>query len=332
MLILSETDVKRVFDATRCLEQNKRALVAIATQTATVPTRLGLPGPHTGDWSLFKPACLESDTSPSSSSMGIKVVSVRSQNPTQNLPLVPASILHMNAHTGMVEAVVAGTFLTAARTAAGSALAVAMFATRPIHHVVLFGAGLQALLHVQMILAAIQQQDKLPRVTILNRGRERAEGLRRELLDRKWAESVEIGLLHTDNVGTILESASVVCTCTNATEPLWGEMESQKIPGSCVITGIGSYTPEMREVPPSTVDRCRVFVDTPEAQTVGDLADCNSQGIKLLGEALRKNQPGSGDGPFFYKAVGTAIQDVLSAGAIVQAARQQEIGTTVDMD
>jgi ornithine cyclodeaminase/alanine dehydrogenase-like protein (mu-crystallin family) len=46
-------------------------------------------------------------------------VSVRSQNPSFGLPLVPASILHVDAMTGIVDAIIAGTYATACRTAAG---------------------------------------------------------------------------------------------------------------------------------------------------------------------------------------------------------------------
>jgi ornithine cyclodeaminase/alanine dehydrogenase-like protein (mu-crystallin family) len=121
-----------------CLEANRRALIAVATGDAQVPSRLALAyqnGKDTAaaaeDWSLFKPASLTSLSQQQTSnnpcyqtvSMGMKVVSVRAQNPEHGYPLVPAAVLHMDPST-IIDAVLAGTYLNGARTAAGSALAI----------------------------------------------------------------------------------------------------------------------------------------------------------------------------------------------------------------
>lgn len=392
MLILSERDVKACLDMPTCLAVNRKALIAVATGDAVAPSRLALPYGHlrtqpsatssssraytisnvtpaAEDWSLFKPASLQHSTS-SPSIMGIKVVSVRADNPARGYPLVPATVLHMNPVTGMVDAILAGTFLTGARTAAGSALAVQHYFGNSFYswsekqlHIVIFGAGLQAEQHVQAFRAAIDSkktagnvQPFVLLVTIVNRSLPRAQQLQKTILminddddgTTTRVATCRIVLLHDkETIGQVLRTANVIVTCTNAISPLWEDDLTECIPSTnCIITGIGSYTANMQEVPASTVDRCtRVWIDTPEAASVGDLKhlfthddDSGSEKkaaptIQLLGEVLH-NVPSTGaitDGLVFYKAVGTAIQDVLTADAVVLKARELNIGTEVDM-
>jgi ornithine cyclodeaminase len=338
MLVLSETDVKQCLDMTACLAVNRRALRVIATGDAIVPTRLGIRYGDTDDWSLFKPAAL-----PSTSHLGIKVVSVRGDNPSKyDLPQVPATILHMNYTTGVVEAVVAGTYLTAARTAAGSALAI-QYGCPILRHLVIFGAGLQAQLHLEAVQTAMMMTKtspstlaRIPRLTIVNRSAASA----RALLDanRDRYEVADVVLLSDDDNAAVLDalaSADAVCACTSAQVPLWNEA---RLPDRCVITAVGSYSPDRREIAPATIAQCdRIYVDTYEAQAAGDLKDVDDETkrkIALLGDILADDfnlTTSSSSGRVFYKSVGTAIQDVLTTAMVVDEAKRRGIGHTIDM-
>lgn len=266
--------------------------------------------------------------------MGCKIVSTRQENPLHNLPLVPATVLSIHPATGIVQAVLAGTYLTGARTAAGSALAtqVAM-ANRTLHHLVLFGAGLQASLHVQAIAAALEYQS-FDRISIINRTRPRADALRDEILKHGQAERIDIVLLDDHlRVSETLSTADCVVAATNTVQPLFKD----RLPEGCHVNGIGSYTPDMREI--DIADQCRVWIDTPEAKAVGDLRQLgDGHPIELLGDILKKQEGNQyierGDDRYsctFYKAVGTAIQDVWTAHIVVEQARKLGIGTEIDM-
>lgn len=317
------------------------------------------------DWTLFKPAAYKDEV------LGIKVVSVRSNNPSINLPLVPATILNLNASTGQVDAVLAATYLTAARTAAGSGLATAHALrqqnNKSLRHLVVFGAGLQAELHVQAIAAALQAElgdapFLIPKVTIVNRSFERAQKLQEQISSH--CLDVQVVLL-SDALGVAdsLSTTDVIVAATNTLTPLFAP---GLIPFGCHINGIGSYTPDMQEVPSRlVVDRCRVWIDTPEARGVGDLLSLTPHHpVQLLGDVLESTE-GDDDGVrgeeecdhrehshdhshshshhhatptrwshldcTFYKAVGTAIQDVMTADLVVRRARALNIGTDVQM-
>jgi ornithine cyclodeaminase len=142
MWVLSEADVKRCLPISVAIAANRKALSSLLSTEdggASVPTRIGLPyhskesssATTPADWSLFKPAAYypprqgnsENSDTDNEILMGLKVVSPRANNAMKNKPTCPATIMLLNAETGETSAVVAATYLTAARTAAGSALA-----------------------------------------------------------------------------------------------------------------------------------------------------------------------------------------------------------------
>lgn len=341
MLILNERQVQQCLHFGDCLEANRQAFLVLAQGHATVPSRIGLPYTVAGqsktpDWTLFKPAA-------TADLMGCKIVSVRKENPVKGLPLVPATILHLNAETGIVEAVLDGTYLTAARTAAGSALATALaWEGRELHHLVVFGAGLQAELHVQMIAEALPQT-RLSQLTIVNRTPERAFALWGKLQSmcsdgrialQTIAHCKIVALDDAAQIAEAVSTASCIVTCTNTATPLF-DGNIPLSPG-CHLNSIGSYTPDMQEIPTETItNQCHVWIDTPEARTVGDLKNLPlDHPVTLFGEVLEKgcideeNQlPCT-----FFKSVGTAIQDVMTADVIIKKARELGIGTEVEMN
>jgi len=361
MLILNENHVRQCLNMKDCLATNREAFIALAKGHAVVPTRLGLPyngnnsngngnnnssaatGPSAQDWTLFKPAAaVMSSTQPDSHLMGCKIVSIRNDNPASGLPLVPATILSVNARTGLVDGVLAGTYLTAARTAAGSALATALaLRDKPLDHLVLFGAGLQAELHVQAIAEALPQTT-LPLLTIINRSQERALSLKNKLLESTELsfQLEKINILRLDDSDAIakaLSTASTVVTTTNTMTPLFDH--NIVLPVGCHLNGIGSYTPDMEEIPSRLVaEQCQVWIDTPEARDVGDLKHLTPQHpTELIGNLLAGHSGPSGNDYrihlpcTFYKAVGTAIQDVMTANTVIKKARELGIGMEVEM-
>ena len=338
MLFLSETDVKKCLSMSGYIEANRRALASIVEGGGgVVPTRLGLQyfGGSTSssssaaaeDWTLFKPAALY-DNDDKSTLMGIKVVGVRAENPSRGLPLVPATVVTTNAATGMVDAVMGGTYLTGARTAAGSAISTGCCKS-VVETLVVVGAGLQAELHIEAIRCV---HPEVSRVIVINRSAERAEQLVASLDDVPTTEVVLLS--DTEAVQRAVGQADVLSCCTNTTTPLF---RGSWVKPGCHITGVGSYTPKMQEVDKELVERCRILLDTPEAMSVGDLKHLPAKhpatllGNILLDESSMPSPTSDLVDCTFYKSVGTAIQDVVTANAIVQQAREMGIGTEVDM-
>jgi ornithine cyclodeaminase len=359
ILFLSEADARHCFPVSLAIAANRKALASLRNCDdggAVVPPRIGLPYPcltadsttsslstscSPADWSLFKPAAYYPPTDESDDEilMGMKLVSIRANNPMKfNKPTVPATTMLINAETGEVSAIVAATYLTAARTAAGSALATEIaLADRPTTNLtlVVFGAGLQAELHIK----SIQHVVNISKLVIINRSLERADKLKEMILNEQPGFDITTALLTNDKeVQEAVEMADIIATTTNTITPLF---RGEWIKSGCHINGVGSYTPLMQEVDEVSVRRCEIIMDTKEALDVGDLAclkhdDANITG--LIGDALigriefgkRRGLDPNIDCTF-YKSVGTAIQDVFSAQCAVDNARRMKIGVNVKM-
>ena len=106
------------------------------------------------------------------------------------------------------------------------------------------------------------------------------------------------------------------------------------------ISAIGSYTPEMQEIPSETVRRAHIVVDSLSATLAetGDLVipirsglikaeDINTE----LGEILLGRKPGrkSPDEITLFKSVGIAVQDAMAAQAALENAQKLGLGQTI---
>jgi ornithine cyclodeaminase len=234
-----------------------------------------------------------------------------------------------------------------------------------VQQLVVFGAGTQAECHIRLIEIAVQR--KIPKITIINRSIDRAKDLKVKIEEERNKERKSnyksgtddpasftvntIALNDIDEVSSALATADVVAATTNTATPLWNDAGADdgngkiRLKKGCLVTGIGSYTPEMQEIPTSIVNNSAVVIDTPEAIAVGDLKHLGTtfeiaawnHPIYLAGHAftdptiVRTGQSTAQKDYIFYKAVGTAIQDVLTAHAVIQKAKELGIGQVVDM-
>src|SRR5205085_2251201 len=83
--------------------------------------------------------------------LGAKIVSVFRGNPARGLPTVTSIYLLSDYETGAPLAIMDGSYLTALRTAAGSAVATRLLARTEAHTLGVFGTGVQARFHVETI-------------------------------------------------------------------------------------------------------------------------------------------------------------------------------------
>ena len=281
MRILTESQVKACLTVSLALQASAHAFYTAAHHTSITPTRLVLTLPPlsptaAASHTLFKPSLTPS-------SLGVKVVSVRPFNASLDppLPTVPASILLISPLTGLPLCLLSATHLTAARTAAGSALSAQLFASPTASSLAVFGAGLQAEAHVHALLAV---RPSLTTVHVINRSAARAHAL----LDRLRAvypavafQATVIGEVKEGEVGWevlrgVVVGCQVVCVCTNAARPLlWSAM----VADGAHVCAVGSYTAECREVDSALIRRCRLVVDDDNAWGSGDLAQPFKEGV-----------------------------------------------------
>mmetsp|Transcript_22800 Transcript_22800/g.34785 ORF Transcript_22800/g.34785 Transcript_22800/m.34785 type:complete len:521 (-) Transcript_22800:489-2051(-) len=152
-----------------------------------------------------------------------------------------------------------------------------------------------------------------------------------------------------------IHSANIICTATNTTTPLinWDWVQD-----GCHINGVGSYLPSAEEVDKDFIaNRCITMCDTLEALDVGDLKyvqEDSDEFLGLVGDLLAsssKEREGDEDAIrntncdsilakirnkdekkcTFFKSVGTAIQDIVTANSVVDRAQRLGVGTSIDM-
>jgi ornithine cyclodeaminase len=131
--------------------------------------------------------------------------------------------------------------------------------------------------------------------------------------------------------------ADVICAATTSRTPVFADTD---LAAGVHINAVGSYQPDVREVPTETVVRARVFVDSREAalHEAGDLIQPIRQGaitadhiLAELGELVLGRAAGRSCAAdvTLFKAVGVAVQDAVAAMAALDRAMRLGIGQTV---
>jgi ornithine cyclodeaminase/alanine dehydrogenase-like protein (mu-crystallin family) len=140
------------------------------------------------------------------------------------------------------------------------------------------------------------------------------------------------------NAQEAIQNADIICTATTSKKPVFAD---RFVRAGAHISAVGSYTPEMQEVPAETLQRARVFVDSRSAslEEAGDLIQPIRAGLfdeshirGELGEVVLKRIAGrqSEDEITYFKSVGIAVQDAMAAQVALKNARKMHIGKEVD--
>ncbi len=135
-----------------------------------------------------------------------------------------------------------------------------------------------------------------------------------------------------------IEQADIICTATTSLKPVF---DDKHIQAGTHISAVGSYTPDMQEVPAETLQRAKIFVDsrTASLEEAGDLIQPMRAGLfdeshiwGELGELVLGRIPGrqSPEEITYFKSVGIAVQDAMAAQVALTNARKMNIGTQVN--
>jgi ornithine cyclodeaminase/alanine dehydrogenase-like protein (mu-crystallin family) len=333
LLLLNDLEVKQALPVLLAVGIQKQAFQDQFDNSAVVPERIVLSLPQYQGATLFKPAFIPH---PPRIALGLKVVSTRPTNAQQHLPTVPATILMMDPSTGLPSALLNGTYLTALRTAAGSGVATDLFASPDAAALTLFGAGMQAKAHLDVVLAV---RPKVHTLIIVNRTESRAT-LLQDYAQSTYPQLTTVRVLHKATQDSV-STADIICTTTNSSVPVFN---GNWLSSGTHINAIGSYTPTMQELDIATVQRCCIFIDTPHALICGDLSMAGvTKGMEIgeacfLGAEKARNlalqqqdraAEGVSGGCTLFKSVGTSVQDVATGAEVVKRAQMLGIGRLV---
>jgi len=226
-----------------------------------------------------------------------------------------------------------GGYLTAARTAGGSALATQLLARPDAGDVTVVGTGVQAGAHAR----ALARLPGVRTVRIAGRDPARAAALARSL------DSLGVPVEDTGSIEDAVRAADVVCTTTHAADPV---LRRDWLRPGTHINSVGYNTIGDGELDTATIRDALVVVESraaalapPPAGAVELRRAIERQAIDAghvaaeIGQVAAGTAAGRTDGGQLtvYKSVGVAAQDAAAAALVLAAAQRQGVGTLVSL-
>lgn len=323
--ILSEEDIRRALPMKEAVAAMKEVFQAVSAGRVTMPTRTHIDIPAHNGTALFMPSYADGF-----GKIGLKVVNIFPANPKKGLPSIQGIVCLLDGPTGRPLAVLNGTFLTALRTGAASGAATDLLARPDAETVAILGAGVQG----RTQLAAMGAVRPVKKVWIYDIVKETAVRFAREM---EPVLAVEIVVAESSREA--LQYADIVCTATVSSTPVFADADTG--PGMH-INAIGSYQPDVQEIPEQTVLRSLLIVDHRESvlQETGDLLIPMKKGHMLdthiraeLGEILAGKVVGrtSDQEVTLFKSVGIAVQDLAAATRVFERAEIEGLGAMVPL-
>jgi len=296
MLVLTRAEVEELLDLDALLEALAGVHAELSAGNASLPPRVaaftadGLLGAMPG----FVPGA----------GLGAKLVSLYPRNKAP-LPTHQAAIALFDEGTGMLTALMDGTYITAMRTAAAAALAARLLARPDARVLAILGTGVQS-------RAA---QELFPRV-------------------RDFAEIRVAGRGEYEDA---VRGADVVAATTHSPDPV---VLAEWLEPGVHVSSVG-YNAPGSELDPEIVARANVIcVESrdsalaPPPAGAPELAGVDPEGVIELGELVAGTRVGrtSPEHLTLYKSVGIAVQDLAAAALVLAAARESGAGLEIAME
>ena len=326
MLVLNAADVESVLDRDALTDAVAAALAESSAGRSSVPPRVAAEATGGGLLAAM-PGFL-----PGLGALGAKLVTVFPANTDR--PTHQAVVVLFDPSTGTPTALVDGTMLTAARTAAASAVATRHLARADAEVLAILGTGVQARAHahaVPRVCGALRE------IRIAGRDPGKSETLAIALSDE-----LERTVIAAPTFADALAGADIVCATTHSPDPV---VRREWLRAGAHVNSVGFNTAG-REVDEQTVLDALVVVESRSSALAPVPAGANellwpirdglmepSHVYAELGELVAGTKPGrtSPEQITLYKSVGVAVEDLAAATLVVTAAQAQGVGTIVDV-
>ena len=326
MLVLSAAEVRALLDLDELVEALRAAMIDLSAGRVSAPPRVAALVPEQDAMLLAMPAHL-----PSAGALACKLVSLFPGNRDQ--PTHQALICCFNPATGTPAAVMDGGYLTAARTAGGSALATRLLARPDARDVAVIGTGVQAEAHAR----ALARLPGVRTVQVAGRDPARASALASSL------DGLGIPVAAAASIEDAVRAADVVCTTTHAAGPV---LRRDWLRPGTHVNSVGYNTGGDGELDTATIRDAVVVVESraaalapPPAGAVELRRAIERQAIETSHVAAEIGQVAAGTAAgrtggsqlTVYKSVGVAAQDAAAAALVLAAAQRQGVGAVVSL-
>ena len=330
ILILKESDISSMITMSDIIEADKKALSIYSSHKSNIPLRSNLDIPE------YKGQCLfMNGYAAPAKALGVKIVSVYPENINKNLTSVPATMVLVDAETGVVNSLIDGTYLTRLRTGAISGLATDILSRKDSKILALFGTGGQAVTQLEAVLTV----RKIEEVKVFDIFQDRAKEFAKKMSE-KYSKKFNVRIIAAESSDKAIENADIITTVTTSKKPVF---DANKVKKNVHINGVGSYTPDMQEIPEDILVKAnKIYVDTRDGaiNESGDLITPIKKGLikkeKIngeLGEVINGQIKGreNDDEMTFFKTTGSAVLDLVAAQKIYEMAKTKGVGQIVDL-
>lgn len=319
-LLLSDADVRKAVNYTELADCIEAALKVQVDEAPVVPPRLNLE--HSGTWLRVMPAIV-----PAARIMGLKVFHGVPGGGARYL------VLLYSTADGSVLAAVDAAFLTAARTAAASAIAARYMSPRGPVGLGVIGSGLEAETHCQALCAT----GEVAWIKVYS-----PNEARRHLFAERIRSALHLPVTVCKRPETAVADAEHVVVATNTGPAMAVACEADWLSAGQHVTSIGSTNRGLRELDTEVFRVADLIVLDADpgqmAEESGDLIQYRAEGGVLdpvRTQTLADLIGGKGHGRkqddqlTLYKSVGTALQDVIAADLVYRRANELGLGAKV---
>lgn len=324
LLVLSGKDLRKVLTMKDCVGAMKDAFAALYKGEVEVPLRTSIDMEPDNGGALFMPVY-----SSAISRVGVKTVMINRDNPANGRPFIHAMVMLFDSTTGTPVALMDGEVITAMRTGAVSGLATQLLSREDSQIAAIIGTGAQG----ETQLEGIACVRDIKKTYVFDLQKERAEAYALKMTEKLGLEVVVAPSQEA------LSEADIICTSTSSPKPVF---KDANVKIGAHINGVGSYRPDMAEIPFETIRRAKVVVDQKQGclAEAGDLTQPIKQGLYNaddiygeLGEIVIERVKGRVDTKDLtvFKSVGIAVQDLLTADLALKLAEESGIGQKITL-
>jgi thiomorpholine-carboxylate dehydrogenase len=298
---LDDAAARRLLRLEDLLPAVRRALIDLSAGRVIQPLRMAMGIPAERGFLFLKPARTPD-------ALAAKLITLVPGNAERGLPTLLSTIVLMDPETGAPLAVMDGAWITALRTAAASAVAVEALTPPGPKVVAMLGSGALARSHV-LALRAVRP---LAEVRIWSRD------------PANVARCVaEVGGVACARAEETVRGADIVCTVTNATEPV---LRGAWLKPGAFVAAVGAPRPDWRELDDAAMKNVLV-VDSREAaaKESGDVILSGASIVAEIGEILAGTLPVPAAGAtVVFKSLGQAVEDAVAARLVYDAALAEQ--------
>jgi alanine dehydrogenase len=316
MLLLSDSDIARLLSMREAIDVVEKVFGEFAEGSVRMPPRSTIMLDRYGGSVSFMPSYLEE-----TNALATKIISIYPRNPERGLPTTVAWIVVSDPETGIIEALLDGTYITAVRTGAVTGVAARYLAPKKSRVAAIIGCGVQGRTQAW----AVAEVCDLESIRLFDLSEERMRRFADEM-----GKKLGVEIIPKESGEEAVRDADIVVTATTSRNPV---VRREWLGDRVHVSAVGSFYPDQRELDTGVISEAKVVVDSREAvmEEAGDILIPLREGAITedhihaeLGDLVLGRMEGrtDDDGLTVFKSVGLAIQDSSVANLVLKKWRE----------